>query len=219
MFLDPGTKIVDETDFFPQARISRKTGLAFSADEEELELLDAIREAEEESGEEEESIPDEIPSVFNLTNLSSQRLLPLNRSKLIDYAATLFKELLKTLRPQFGARQPVLEKMEVYETEDGDAVNGVVYFTVEVFPISQPGMNWSYEDQPLRGKRITVPIEIQNGDLLFPTKFIDSGGREFPLNESTIANFLLGDRETSFVRKRSPKVYISWDIPRDYRAF
>lgn len=201
--------VFDESDFFPQARISPRTGLAIdvSPSEEEIEFFAKVASTEIPSS--------ETSPFFNQTHQTSQKYLPWNKSKLIDKAAVLFKETIRSVKG-IGSRQPVLERIEIDEIRDGDVVSGRVIFSVTVFPLSQPGMNWSYESVPLRARRITIPIEIRNGELFLPTRFEDSGGRSHPLSE--IADFLYSGRP-GFVRKRTPRVQRSWDIPRDYRAF
>lgn len=210
---------VDQAEeLFPMARVSKQTGVALQlVDEEAEEAYSAIREAQR--SEVEEVVEFNPYSIFNPNYSASQRFLPLNKSELIDKGAVLFKETIKRLSKGLGFRDPILERVEVKRVKDGEVIDGCLYFTVYVFPLSQPGMNWSYEAVPLRGRRITIPFEIRNGDLYSPTKFYDSSGREYRLGVSEIAEMLMSGRQQPFVRKRAPRVERAWDIPRDYRAF
>jgi len=206
------------------SRVSAQTGIGIdlrSEDERQDKWLDELASlprpleyfAEDEMSE-------AVDSMFNPTSWSSQERLPLRKSSLIDQASSVFKENISTLQNAFGFRQIDLERIDSDDVRDGVLVTGSITFTAEVFPLGNAGMYHSYESFPLRRSRLSIPLEVREGNIYPPSRVVDAQMKQYPFSiEGLRAAMRVPEDAEPFVRRRAPKVTRSWDIPRDYRAF
>lgn len=214
---------VDFTDVPLGSTASKATGLAIDLRapeehvEEYLETLEELPKPLDYLVEEDER--EMAGDFFSPTHFTSQMRVPLRKSELIDRAADVFREAVKSLKA-FGFRQVDLEKIEADKVDQGHLVEGRVIFTAETFPLGQPGANFSYESFPLRRRRFAIPLEVRGGRIYPPKHVIDPQQRVFDFSEEGLREAMQYEKDKRrMVRRRAPRVRRSWDIPRDYRAF
>jgi hypothetical protein len=155
----------------------------------------------------------------NPTKVVDREYLLSDKSDLIKDSAELLKHVLHSLMPTIFAAQPNLTRIEVGDVdEDGHVNSGRVIWTVELSASNQPGIYRTQQSTPLRKSRVEIPIVVKDGLLVRPMVMVTASNKLFPLTVEG-CQLLLGWKSKPVVKKGPPRVELSWQPERDYRAF
>ena len=221
-------KSFGSVDFGPQEEFAPDW---FSLDEEEFLTPGAIKQGDDGAvhflrGTPQDAFTDratrevvEFGPNMNPTHLVGRVYLQSDRSELIKESATLLRDTLRSLQPTVFWSQPNLAKMVTNEVQaDGHILDGEVIWTVELAAANEPGVHRTQQTTPVRKMRVEVPMGIREGMLQQPRIFLLASNRPYPLTVEG-CQLALKWREKPVSRKAPPKVELSWQPERDYRAF
>jgi len=155
----------------------------------------------------------------NPTKVVGREYLLVDKSELINDAATQFQTVARRLLPAIMTRDPVLSRIIIGEVQpDGHVAEGKIIWALEISASNQPGVNRAWTSMPTKRMRIEIPVNIKEGQLVEPNIFTLASNRVYPLTVEG-CQLALQWHERPLVRKAPPKVELSQQQERDYRAF